>query len=104
MSTHQVVKADERTVAVVDASSRWAYNFITFALLMDIMCRAAVRKEVSWDLWALLGVSAAISTVYMARHKVLGQLFGWKLAIIGAVVALLVAAVVAIILTITKVM
>jgi hypothetical protein len=54
-------------------------------------------------LFALLGVSGAISTVYMAQHKVLGQMFGWKIAIIMALGAL-VAAVVAAILALTKAM
>jgi uncharacterized membrane protein YsdA (DUF1294 family) len=68
------------------------------------MYRAVVFHEAAWDLFALLGVSGAISAVYLARHKVLGQLFGWKVAIIGAVVALVVGAVAAVILTMTKVM
>jgi hypothetical protein len=104
MNTHQEVKIDERTVAVADRSSRWALNFISFALLLDIMYRAAVRKEAAWDLFALLGVSGAISIVYLARHEVLGQLIGWKVAIIALVVAGVVAAVAAVILTATKAM
>jgi hypothetical protein len=99
MSTGQDVKIDERTVAVVDRSSRWALNFISFALLIDIIYRAAVLHEAAWDLFALLGVCLAISVVYLARHRVLGQLFGWKVAIIGAVVAFVVAAVAAILAT-----
>jgi hypothetical protein len=104
MSTAQDVRVDERTVAVVNASSRWAVNFLSFALLIDIMYRALVRKEAAWDLFALLWVSGAISMGYLARHQVLGQVFGSKTAIIGAAVAVVVAAVVAAILTITKVM
>ena len=103
MNTHQSVKADERTVAVAHAANTWALNFISFALLIDILYRAAVQKEAAWDLFALLGVSGAISTVYMARHKVLGQMSGWKIAIIMALGAL-VAAVVSAILTMTKAM
>ena len=79
MNTHQEVKIDERTVAVVDRSSRWALNFISFALLLDIMYRAAVRKEAAWDLFALLGVSGSISMVYLARHKVLDSCLAGKL-------------------------
>ena len=94
MSIHQSVKADERTVAVVHASNTWGLNFITFALLMDIMYRGVVFHEAAWDLFALLGVSGAISAVYLARHKVLGQLSGWKVAILGAVAALVSAVVV----------
>ena len=33
MSTHQSVKADERTVAVLYAANTWGLNFISFALL-----------------------------------------------------------------------
>ena len=67
-----------------------------FALLIDIMYRSAVFHEQPWDLFALLGLSGGISMVYLARHKVLGQLFGWKVAVVLALVAL-VAAVVSVI-------
>jgi len=97
MNTQQSVKADERTVAVAHAANTWALNFISFALLIDIMYRAAVRKEAAWDLFALLGVSGAISTVYMARHKVLGQLFGWKKVILALILAAVLAFVIAVI-------
>jgi len=107
MSTDQDVRIDERTMAVARAANTWGFNFISFALLIDIMYRAAVRKEAAWDLFALLGVSGAISMVYMARHKVLGDLFGWKkviLAVILAAVLAFVVAVISAILARTKVM
>jgi hypothetical protein len=103
MNTQQSVKADERTVAVAHAANTWGLNFISFALLIDIMYRGVVFHEAAWDLFALLGASGAISTVYMARHKVLGQVLGWKVAIIGAVAAFVVAAIAAI-LAMTKAM
>lgn len=96
MNPHQSVKADERTVAVARAANTWALNFISLALLIDIMYRAAVRKEAAWDLFALLGVSGAISTVYMARHQVLGQLFGWKKVILAVILAAVLGFVVAV--------
>ena len=104
MNTEKEVKIDERTVAVAHVANTWGLNFIIFALLLDIMYRAAVWKEVALDLWALLFVSSGISTVYLARHKVLGQLFGWKVAIVGVVVAFVVAAVSAAIVVMTKAM
>ena len=103
MNTHHSVKADERTLAVAHAANTWGLNFIVFGLLIDIMYRAVVFDEAAWDLFALLGVSSAISIVYLARRKVLGQVLGWKVAIIGAVVALVVGAVTAI-LAMTKAM
>jgi uncharacterized membrane protein YsdA (DUF1294 family) len=75
-----------------------ALNFINFALLLDIVYRAVVRKEAAWDLFALLGVSGAISALHLARHKVLGQVVGWNLAIICVVAAGVLAAVLAVIL------
>jgi len=95
MSTDQNVKIDERTVAVLHTGNTWGLNFITFALLIDIMYRSVVFHEAAWDLFALLGVCGAISAVYLARHKVLGQVFGWKVGIIGTLVAFVVAAILA---------
>ena len=99
MNTQQSVKADERTAAVAYAANAWGFNFITFALLIDIAYRGLFLDEAAWDLFALLGVSGAISMVYLARHKVLGQVFGWKVAIISVVVALVVGVVSAILMT-----
>ena len=36
MSTPQAVERDERTVAVENASYRWAYLVLTYALLVDV--------------------------------------------------------------------
>jgi hypothetical protein len=90
MNTHQSVKADERTVAVACAANTWGFNFITFALLIDIAYRGLFLDEAAWDLFALLGVSGGISMMYMFRHTVLGQVFGSKVAILVAVVAIVV--------------
>jgi len=102
MYTHQDVKIDERTVFVARAANTWALNFIMFALLIDIMYRAVIRKEAAWDLFVLLGISGTISTVYLARHKVLGQLFGWKLLIFATILAFVVAAISAYIASMTR--
>lgn len=94
MSTDQIVQRDERTVAVVDASYRWGYPFILFALLIDVMYRGAVRHEAAWDLLALVIVSSGICTVYQARQKILGQVFGRKavlIACLGGVIGIVIA-------------
>ncbi len=98
MNTPEGVKVDERTVAVAHAANTWGLNFISIAILIDIMYRSAVLHEAPWDLFALLGASSVISTIYMARHKVLGQVFGWRLAIVVVGTAL-VAAIAAAVLT-----
>ena len=103
MNTEQRVKADERTVAVLYAGNTWGLNVMVFGLLIDIMYRNVVFHEAAWDLFALMGISGAISTFYLARHKVLGQLFSWKVAIAMAVGAL-VAAVIAFVTAMTRAM
>ncbi len=92
MHTHQEVHADERTAAVAYKANTWGLNFITFALLIDIMYRGWFLDEAAWDLFALVFVSGVISSVYMAKHKVLGQVINWKAVIIGAVIAAAIAA------------
>ena len=103
MNAQQTVQADERTVAVAHAANTWGLNFILFALLLDVMYRGFFLNEAAWDLLALTIVAGGISTVYMARHKALGQFFGWRtilVMVITAVVSMIVAA----ILAMTKVM
>jgi hypothetical protein len=94
MSTPQVVERDERTVAVENASYRWAYGLLTYALLVDVMFRALFRHEAAWDLMALVFVGGVICTVHQARQKTL--VHGWVMkvvlvSIITAVIAFIAA-------------
>jgi len=50
MSAPECVERDERTVAVENASYRWAYLLLTYALLVDVMYRSLVRHEASPDI------------------------------------------------------
>jgi hypothetical protein len=94
MSTPQCVERDERTVAVENASYRWAYGVLTYALLVDVMYRGLFRHEAAWDLMALVIVGGAICTVYQARQKTLGH--GWVMkAVLVACIAGVIAAVLA---------
>ncbi len=103
MNTHQSVERDERTVAVENASYKWAYAFITFALLIDVACRATIRHEAAWDLMVLVIVGGAVCTMYQARQKTL--VHGWlKAAVLVACVGAVIASVIAAILTMTKAM
>ena len=89
------VVRDERTIAVEDASYRFAYSFISFALLLDVMYRSLVRREASWELLAIVIVGGVVSSVYQWRRKIL-TLHSFKLAFVifglAGIVAALVAA------------
>jgi hypothetical protein len=94
MSTPQCVERDERTVAVENASYRWAYLLLTYALLVDVMYRSLVRHEATWDLMALVVGGGAVCTVYQARQKILAH--GWVMkAVLVACIAGVIAAVLA---------
>jgi hypothetical protein len=88
------VLRDERTNAVEEASYRFAYGFLTFALLLDVMYRGLVRGEAAWDLLALVIAGGAISTLYQWRHKILTR-HSLVLAVVSGVVAAIVAGLVA---------
>lgn len=92
MSTHQIVERDERTVAVESASYKWAYIFISFALLIDVMYRGLVRNEAAWDLMALVVVGGAVCAVYQARQKTLPSWIAVLLVCIAVAVAIFIAA------------
>ncbi|MCA9230246.1 MAG: hypothetical protein KDA57_06320 [Planctomycetales bacterium] len=93
MIADQPVRADERSAAVAYKANTWGLNCVTFALLLDVVCRGWFLNEAAWDLLAIILVGGVISMAYMAKHQVLGQVFGWKPAIISVVVAAVVAAV-----------
>ena len=69
MSTPQSVQRDERTVAVENASYKWACLFVIYALFVEVVCRGLVRNEAAWDLLFLACVPGVICTIYQARQK-----------------------------------
>ena len=92
MSTHQSVARDERTTAVENASYKWAYTFVSFALLIDVMYRGAVRNEAAWDLMALVVVGGAICAMYQVRQKTLARWIAVLLVCFAVAVAAFIAA------------
>lgn len=97
MNTEQIVQRDERTVAVENASYRWAFILLTYALLVDVIYRGAVRQEAAWDLLAMVIVVGLVCTFYQARQKIMPQ--GWVMkALLIAGIGGLVAAVAAVLM------
>ncbi len=92
MNTQQSVERDERTVAVENASYKWACIFVAFALLIDGAYRGVVRNEAAWDLLALAIVPSLACTMYQARQKILGKRWvrdAVLIACVGGVVGLI---------------
>jgi len=87
MSTTASVGRDERTVAVENASYRWAYVLLSWALLVDVMYRSIVHHEAAWDLMALIIVGGAVCTVYQARQKTLSRRWAMAVALVVCVAA-----------------
>ena len=90
MTTHSI-DTDERTLAVQNASYRWAYLFLAYGLLVSIAWRAFARNEASWDLFALVIGGGAVATVYQWRRHILGT--RWGLRVVVAMVTAAVAAI-----------
>ncbi len=92
MSTSECIERDERTVSVENASYRWAYLLLVYALLVDVAIRGLVLHEAAWDLLALLNVAGAICIMYQAHHRILARRWlalAVLAPIIGAIVAIL---------------
>ena len=90
MSATPAAGRDERTVAVENASYRWAYTLLSYALLIDVIFRSMVRHEAAWDLMVLIVVGGAVCTVYQARQKTLSRRWVMEAALVacvGAVIA-----------------
>jgi len=71
MSTVPTVVRDERTVAVVNASYRWAYMFVTYGLLVLVAYRSFAHNESPWDLMALVILGGLLSAAYQWFHQTL---------------------------------
>lgn len=67
------VEKDERTTFIENASYKIGYNFISFALLLDVVYRSLVYKEAPWDLLGLVIIGGLIMTLYQLKHKILGK-------------------------------
>ena len=94
MATNQSVERDERTVAVENASYRWAYLVLTYALLVDVMYRGGVRHEAAWDLLAFVVIGGGVCAFYQGRQRILAH--GWAMKVLLlACLAFVIAAVLA---------
>ena len=97
MTTQKSLERDERTLAVENASYRWGYLLLSYALLIDAVYRGKVRHEAAWDLLALVVVGGAVCALYQARRKIL--VHGW---VMKAVLVACLAGVIAVILAMTR--
>ena len=78
MNTELSLKRDERTVAVENASFKWAWYFLVWPLIIDAMYRQKALNEEVGDLVALVCISSAIAIVYQYRHKAVVSYWPWK--------------------------
>ena len=78
MNTTRSVVRDERTMAVENASCKWAWHFLVWPLIIDAMYRQHALNEEVGDLVALVCVSSAIAIVYQYRHKAVVSYWPWK--------------------------
>jgi len=78
MNTEQEVRKDERTVAVENASFKWAYYILCWPLVIDALYRQHVRNEKVGDLIALICVSGAIGIAYQIRHRAIVSYWPWR--------------------------
>jgi hypothetical protein len=88
---------DERTISVENASYRWAYLFVTFALLVAVVYRDFFLGQSSWDLFAIIIASGVITTLFQAQQRV----FTMRSAR-TAIVVVAIASVVALVLTVAS--
>lgn len=88
MSAH--VDRDERTLAVENASFRWAFHFLSFGLLVVVGYRSLVYDESAWDLLSLVVLGGLVASAYQWSHQVLTT--RW---VINGLASMLVAAILA---------
>jgi len=85
---------DEREISVENASAKYGYNFISFALLFDVIYRGMVKNEAAWDLLGVIIVSGLVMTLYQHKHKILDKKWIKTIAIssvLACIVAFLIA-------------
>lgn len=92
--TGTMIDHDERTVAIDNASYRWAYLFLSFGLLTTVAYRSFALGQSSWDLLALVVISGVVTAAFRFRHGAMtrGSSRSTVLAIVGGVVIAIVLA------------
>lgn len=90
----QAIERDERSVAVENASYRWGYLFMSFAVLLSVVYRSFVLKESSWDLLAIVVLGGMVTTLYQRNERILGTRWA-RLSVAAIAIALVIAAVLA---------
>ncbi|MDO8577884.1 MAG: hypothetical protein Q7R50_01750 [Dehalococcoidales bacterium] len=83
---------DERTILVEKSSYALAFTIITYALLVDVIYRAIVLKQATWDLLGIVILGGLGASLYQIRYKIATR--SWVKAIALSILAGLVVAVV----------
>lgn len=99
MNSAPVISRDERTLAVEKDGIVWAYCFLTYALLFDVMYRGFVYNEAAWDLLGMVIVGGIICTLYQYRQKALNKYWLSKPMIIVLIGTGVLSAILAVIIT-----
>lgn len=68
---NKMVAKDERTTFIENVSYKFGYNFIAFALLLDVVYRGLRFNEAPWDLLVIIITSGLVMTVYQYKQKIL---------------------------------
>jgi hypothetical protein len=89
------VPHDERTIAVENASYRWAYLVMSFGLLILVVYRSLVLQEANWDLFALVVLGGLVATLYQGAHRILSR--RWALVML---IAMIMSAVIAVVVVV----
>lgn len=82
---------DERAIAVERASYGLAFKLIAYALLLDVIYRAIVLKQATWDLLAIVILGGFGATLYQIRYKI-GTRSWVKAILLSVLLALIIAA------------
>ena len=89
MTASEPVDRDERTTAVENAAYRWAFGFLTFALLIDVAARSFFRNEAPWDLLLLVIAGGGLVGLRQAHERALPGNWGRRVALATACAGLI---------------
>jgi hypothetical protein len=92
MTSATLVERDERTIAIENASYRWAYLFLSFGILVVVACRSFLYGEAPWDLLLLVILGGGLGSAYQGWHRVVSK--NWVVtSLVAVVVAVVIGAV-----------
>jgi hypothetical protein len=87
--TSKIVEKDERTIHVENISYKFGFQFMTYAIFVDVIYRSLRFHEGSFDLILIVLLSCLPIIVYQYKEKIYPKNMIRNVALLSVIIAIL---------------